>query len=707
MEEFKVDTTEGIVDKPIKVREENDKLSILMEANDRANEGYMYWRANHDRAEEDVAYIFGEQYTSDELTVREEENRLSMTFNKLPSFINRVTGAQRSSVQTINVSPTGKSLGKEEPKLTTMDGEEVSLSHILTGLVRDIEYSSNAKAGYKQAFKHGLEGGFGWLRVLTKYQDDGFDLDIDIKAITNRWSVIVDPRCKELDMSDMNWCFISERMPLKEFNARYPDKSHEALAGETAQHEYTSFWGNDEEVTVTEYFRREPIKKKIALMSNGEVYDYDDAKEVEAELAEMDITVEKTRDVISHKVIWCKITQGDVLEEEIEFPTTTIPVIPVLGRVTNTRTKLQLKGLINDAVDAQIAMNKMKSSALERIDASPLNPFVSTDKAIEGYEDMWAEANTTKFSTLIYKKGEERPVREQGSTLPVAELQVSTALDEDMKGSIGLFNASMGQQGNEVSGKAIEARQTEGDIGTYEFLDNYENAIRRTGLLVIEMIPRVYDTERIIRIRGADDTNQLLEINKVIVNPENGEEIVINDLNFGKHTVVITSGASYETKQQENASQILDLMKSAPQVAQVGADLLVRNLDFSQSDVLGDRLEKMVPPNLLSKEKREELQKDQPEPTPSPEQIQAQAEQEKLKVETDLKKFELESKIELEKIKLETAQVNLEAKKIESRMKLDGVEQSNKDQENKRKDEVVKGITEQMKAKGKTDGKAK
>ena len=708
MEEFKVDTTEGIVDKPIKVREEDDKYAILMEANNRANEGYMYWRDNHDRAEEDVSYIFGEQYTSDEITVRDDENRLSMTFNRLPQYINRVTGAQRSAVKTINVSPTGTSLGKAEPQMKTMDGEEVSLSDILTGLVRDIEFSSNAKAGYKQSFKHSLEGGFGWLRVLTKYQDDGFDLDIDIKSIPNRWSVIVDPRCKELDFSDMNWCFISERMPLKEFEARYPGKSHEALAGETSQHEYTSFWGNDEEVTVTEYFRREPMKRKIALMSNGEVYDYEDALKVQVELEEMGLTIEKTREVMTHKVIWSKITQGDVLEDDIEFPTTTIPVVPVLGRVTNTRTKLLLKGLITDAVDAQIAMNKMKSSALERIDASPLAPFIATDKAIEGYENQWSEANTTKFSTLVYRKGEERPSREAGATMPTAELQTAGALDEDMKSSIGLFNASMGQQGNEVSGKAIEARQTEGDIGTFEFVDNMDNAIRRVGLLVTEMIPRVYDTERIIRVRGSDDSTKLLEINKVITDPNTGEEVVINDLNFGKHTVVISSGASYETKQQENASQIIDLMKVNPQVAQVGSDLLVRNLDFSQSDVLGDRLEKMIPPNLLSKEKREEIQKDAPEPQPSPEQIQAQAEQEKMKIETDLKKFELQSKIELEKIKLQTAQVNLEAKKIESKMKLDGVAQGNQDKRDKRKDEVVKSITDQMKEKKETkDVKAK
>ena len=698
-----IDKSVGITPKPIKVREGNTPQSILKEANDRALEGWEYWRDNHDRAEEDVAYIFGEQYTENEINEREEENRLSMVFNKLPQFVNKVVGQQMSSVQTINISPTGASVGAAEPKMSTTGGKELSLSDILTGVVRDIEYQSNARQQYKKAFKHGVESGFGWLRVLTKYQDDGFELDIDIKNIRDRWSVIIDPKAKENDLSDMNWCFIRETMHLTEFNKRYPGKSHEAIAGDT-NIEYSSFWGAEEQVTVSEYFRREPYKKKIVLLSTGEVFDKDQVDPVLQELSDMDIHVVKTREVTTHKVVWCKISQGDILEDDLEFPTSTVPVVPVLGRVTDTRNKMLLKGLTTDAIDAQIALNKMKSSALERIDSSPLSPFIATDKAIEGYESQWAEANTTKFSTLVYRKGEERPMREAGATMPVAELQTAMTMEEDMKSSIGIFNAQLGQTSNEISGKAIKARQSEADVGTYEFIDNYENAIRRVGLLVVEMIPRIYDTERIVRIRGEDDTNDTIEINKVIKG-ENGEEVVINSLDFGKHTVVVSSGASYETKQDENAQQILDLMKVNPQVAQVGADLLVKNLDFSQSDVLGSRLEKMIPLNLLSKEKQEERQKEQGEPAPSPEQIQAQAEQEKLKIETDLKKLELESKVELEKIKLEVANVNLEAKRIEAGMKIEDKVQGRQDKahegEEKRRNDIASGVIDQIKIKKK------
>jgi len=683
----------GIAKEPVQVREGNSKNDIIKEAVERATLGYEAHKGNMDRAEEDVHFIFGEQYGQEELNDMEDDNRLALTFNKLPQFVNRVIGKQRSSVQTINVSPSGSSIGISEPELITTGGKKLKLSEVLTDLIRDIEYQSNAVAEYKTAFKHAVEGGFGWIRVLTKYQDDGFDLDIEIKAIRDRWSVIIDPDAVESDKSDMNWAIISEKITEDEFNKRYPGKSKEALPG--TDQTPTTFWGDDKTVTISEYFRREPTTKEISLLSTGEVVDSKDIKDVEVaqKLEEKGITVVKTRKVPSHKVIWCKISQGDILEEEIEFPTSTIPIIPMIGRETDLRGKRATKGLIYDARDAQRALNLMRSSAVERIDNSPIAPWITTDKAIEGYEEQWANANSIRFSTLTYKKGEDKPYRDQGATMPVAELQAAGVLDVDMKDSIGMQDASVGKASNEISGKAIKARAGEADTGTYEFIDNYQNAIRRTGILITELIPKIYDTERIIQIRKIDNTTETIELNKIENDNQTGEDKLLNSIEGGSHTVVISSGASYETKQDENAQQILDLMGKSPKVAEVGVDLLVKNLDFSDSDVLAERLSKTIPMHLLSKEKQEKLKEDgMPEPQPSAEQVKAQAEQEKLKVETDLKRFELESKVELERIKMQTAQINLDKAKIEAGNKIREGEEGQKDREETRKDQLAKDI---------------
>jgi len=693
--------TASIIPDMVQTRESNDKTDILREATDRAVLGYEYHKENFDRAERNIAYIFGDHYSAEELKEKELDNRIAMTFNKLPQFINNVTGSQRSSVQTIKVSPTGASIGKEESNIKTGNGSEVKMSDVLTDLIRDIEYSSNAKSWYKTAFKHALEGGFGWLRVLTEYQDDGFDLDIKISGQRDRWSVIVDPQATEQDMSDMNWCFISERMSLKEFNKRYPNKSHEALAGIDAER-YGTFWGTQDEVTVSEYFRREPITKEIVLMSDGKVYDAKDVEPLLEQLIEMGVEEVKRRKVKSHRVLWCKISQGDILEDEIEFPTSTIPVVPMVGRELDTRSKRLTKGLIDDGIDAQIALNHMRSSAIERIDSSPLAPWVATDKSIEGYEEMWKDANSIRFSTLVYRKGEERPTREQGAVMPTAELQVTSVLDQDMKDSIGMPNASLGQSSNEISGKAVVARQQQADVGTYEFLDNYNNAIRRVGLLVSEMIPKVYDTQRVLRIRGADNQTDTIEINKVVQDPNTGEEVVINSLDQGKYSVVINTGASYETKAEQNSSQILELMKVNSQVAQVGSDLLVNNLDFADSDVLAERLERMIPKQFLSKQKQEELAKDAPPPEPSPEQIEQQAKQQEQQLDMQMKEMELTAKTRIEELKLETAKVNLAIKQAELRNKDVEASRNHEDREQERKGKVVDNVIEQIKNKKET-----
>ena len=641
---------------PILTEAEKNKSNFLRLARARAIEAYEYAKDNMDRAEEDLDWIFGEQYKDSE---RDIDNRLELTFNKLPQFINKVTGGQRSSVQSIKVSPTGVSFGKEEPRLTAESGKEIPLSTVLTALIRDIQYQCNAQDWYKTAFKHALEGGFGWLRVYTKYQDKGFDQDIVISGVRNRWAVVIDPKAQESDRSDMNYAFISERMDLEEFKTRYPNKSYEQVLqdGELVN----TFWGEQDTITVTEYFRRVATERTLVELSSGEIHYKDEIEDV---LDKLDEKIIRERKVTTYKVLWSKISALDILEKEREIKTSTIPIVPVLGRVTDFKVKKETKGLIHDAIDAQKAVNIMKSSALERIDQAPLSPWLASDKAIKGYENEWKYANTMKYDTLTYNEGYTPPTRLANAPMPVAELQTADTMANDMKDSTGIFNASLGQSSSEISGKAIKARQSEADVGTYEFIDNYKNAIRRVGILCTELIPHIYDTERTLRLRHADDTTDVIVVNKVVRDEQTGKDIVVHDLNQGTHTVVISTGATYENKREENAEQILELIRINPKVAEVGSDLLVKNLDFSDSDILAERLEKTIPLQFLPKEKQEEIQKDMPASQPSPEQIKAEAEQKKIETETQIKEMELDYKLRTAEINLQIEQTRLELERI-------------------------------------------
>lgn len=679
---------------PVSTREGNSDNDILEEARERASIAYSAWKDDFNSSMRSVSFYSGVQWSEEERTEREQSGKVTLTVNRLPQYVSRVVGSQRKTVQSIQVSPKTSAASTEEKELTLSNGEKVKVSQVIADFIRDIEYSSNAREAYKMAFKHSVDGGFGWLRVYTAYEHEGFNQEIRIKGIRNRYSVFVDKKAQEPDFSDMNYAFIVEQMSRKEFNKRYPN----AIEGDlgTGIQENT-FWETEDTVSVAEYFRREPYKKKIALLSNGETVDMSDAEELSEELQEMDVTIVKTRTIDSYKVIWSKITAHSVLEKDREFPTETIPIVPVLGREVDLNGERSFTSLIYHAIDPQRMLNATRSAALERVNLVSKTPFIAEDKAIEGYEKKWAQANIKNFGVLPFKAGRPAPQRQPMASAPVGEMQMGSVLNEDIQNGIGMYGASLGEQTNEISGKAIRARQSEADEGTFEFVDNLAVAVRRVGKLCVDLIPKIYDTNRIIQLRGADGTQSSVEINKE-EEDEEGNPKITNTLDDSKYDVYISTGASYQTRQEEASSQILELMKVNPQVAQVAPDMLVKNLDFADSDAISDRLKKTIPSNLLTKEEQEEIAKDAPPPQPTPEQQLIQGEIQLKQQEFEFKTKELEMKMQIEEMKVQQAQLNLETKKYEANLKGMSAEKSLFDADEARKDKIAEEIANGIKA---------
>jgi hypothetical protein len=691
---------ESISPKPISLRNGNTDAEILEEARKRASEANIAWQETFDNAEDDELFISGVQWDVASLIAREDEGRPSLVVNQLQQYVSRVAGAQKKQVQEIKISPTESST--KEPTIKTVGGQDMKLSKVLEGVVRNIQSISNAPAQYKTAFRHSL-GGIGWLRVLTEYsRNDSFDLDIKIEAIPNRWSVLIDPHANESDYSDANYCFISERISREEFRKRYPN----GIAGELGRDSSVEmYWGDERTITVSEYFRREPIKRTLLLLSSGETVYEDEVKDVLDELLVQGITVVRKRTIDTYKIVWSKITANSILEKEREFPTTTIPIVPVLGREVNIRGKKTFQGLITQAKDPQRMLNYWQSAATERISLAPKAPYIAEAGAVQGRIE-WNTANTKNWSILTYNKGFQPPRREAPPSMPVAEMNMAQNMQQSIQSSIGIYDASIGKAGNETSGRAILARQSEADSGTFEFTDNLANAMRRIGILLVEMIPKVYDTERILRIKGEDGSGDFVEINKVIKDEQTGKEVVINDLALGKYDVTVTTGSSYATKRIETADSMLQFMTAVPQAAQVAADLVAENMDFNNSEAIAGRLKKMLPPNLLSPEEQEEIAKNTPKqeaPPPSPEQIKAQSDMEMKQLDMQMKQSEMEFQLRMEEIKLQTAELNLRAKEVEKGSK---IREENEMQDEERKEEAKERIAKEIaeKMRGQTMG---
>lgn len=599
---------------------EKEKEAFLSQARKRAVKAISFWQPIYSLVEDDLLFLFGEQWPEKIRKQRELEGRPCLTLNELPQYVDQVMGNQRQNRPSIKISPV-ESDGQEEESFQGIAGtNDYSQADVYESLLRNIEYASNASTHYDRAFQHAIEGGIGWLRVLTKYSnDDVFDLDISITSIKNRFSVLTDPMAEQPDYSDMNYCFVGEKIPRAKFLELYGSKRLGDL-NDLDRGEY-SWWIDDDSVRVAEYFYREPAKRTLLLLKDLRTVWKDEVEDALEEMASVGITVVQERKVDTHIVKWKKITAHDVLEEEKIWPGTTIPIVPVLGKEDIIGDKTILRGLIRFAKEPSRMNNFWMSAATERVALAPKAPFIGTAEAIEGHENDWENANIENKALLKYNEGHDKPSREQPAPMPAAELQLATQGRDLIKSAIGLYQNNLGQQGSETSGKAILAKERQGDTGTYSYVDNLNRAISRIGKICVEIIPKTYDGERIIRVRFKNGEGDWLKINET-VKGENGEDVLINDMAAGKFDVVVSSGPSYQTQRMEAADSLMAFMQAVPDSAPLIADLVANNMDWPGAEEIAERLELMLPPGVKDgddDENGEEIPQEPPPPTPEQE----------------------------------------------------------------------------------------
>lgn len=659
-----------------KAKTESNELSeedrtLIVKAVERATSGASYWSDNFKLSLNDLKFLSGDQWPDGIREEREAEGRPCLTNNVLPTFVEQIIGDQLQNKPSIKISSTNvtrvteASTGKEETlKIKSMTSEkQYELAEVYQGLIRNIEYSCDAEDAYDASFQSAVESGIGCLRVRTDYLTDSaeFEQDIIIEAIENQFSVIIDPMAKKADKSDMNWCFIDDVMTKEAFKDAYPGAISEPLAVSSGE---DSTWFTDSTVRVSEYFTREPVVREIALMSDGRTFYLDEIEKVVDELLAKGVEIVKTRKKKTFKTVWRKITGNSILEGPVELKCSTIPVIPVYGKSTTIKNKKIYRSAIRNSIDAQRMANFWDTSATESVALAPKAPYTGTPEEIEGYEDDWENANKANKGILRFnaqQPGDRGPQRQQSALMPSAEIALAMQNSDKIKSTMGMFDASVGARGNETSGRAIIARQREGDTGSYRFIDNLTKAIRRIGRLCVELIPYTYDTERVLRIKLLDETEDFVKLNEQVFDEQSKTWVTINDLGVGKYDVVVTTGPAFSTQRMEAAESMISFAQAVPQAAAVMADLIAQNMDWPGSDVIADRLKKIIPPNVLSPAEREKLAAEQPqqpeEQGPTPEQQLAMK---------DLEVKELEANAKIAKAEADTFEAQLktdEAKK--------------------------------------------
>ena len=526
--------------------------------------------------------------------------RPCLTINKLPQHVREITNDQRQN------RPSGKVIPVD-------DKADVEVAEIFNGMVRHIEYLSDADVAYDTACENQVAYGEGYIRLLTEYcDDDSFNQDIKIGRIRNSFSVYMDPTIQDPCGADANWCFICEDITKEEYERQFPDAlPHSSLQQQGVGDQSLSAWINEDTVRIAEYFYIKHEKATLNLYY-GNVTAFAGSAE-DAEMAMRGMKPIRSRMVDIKKVKWCKINGFEVLQEQ-DWAGDWIPVVRVIGNEFEIDGRLYLSGIVRNAKDAQRMYNYWVSQEAEMLALAPKAPFIGYGGQFEGYEQQWKTANTTNWPYLEVNPdvtdGQGGPLPlPQRSLPPMAQtglIQAKMGASDDIKATTGQYDSSLGQMSNERSGKAILARERQTDRGTYHYVDNYARAVRYITRQIVDLIPKIYDTARIARIIGEDG-----EVSTVKINPE--QQMPVNKIvdqagiviekiynpGVGKYDVMVTTGPSYMTKRQEALEAMAQLLQGNPQLWAVAGDLFIKNMDWPGAQEMAKRFAKTIDPKLM------------------------------------------------------------------------------------------------------------
>ena len=527
--------------------------------------------------------------------------RPCLTINKLPQHVRLVTNEQRQN------RPSGKVIPAD-------DKADVAVAEVFQGIVRHIEYLSDADVAYDTACDNQVTYGEGYIRILTEYcREDSFDQDLKIGRVRNSFSVYMDPMIHDPCGSDAEWCFITEDIPKEEYERLYPDALPiSVMMSQGVGDQSLSMWMSQETVRIAEYFYIDHQKKTLNLYPDN-ITAFNGSPQ-DKQLKAMFGKPLKSRTSEHRQVKWLKTNGFEVLEER-DWAGKWIPVIRVVGNEFEVDGQLYISGLVRNAKDAQRMYNYWVSQEAEMLALAPKAPFIAYGGQFEGYETNWKTANTNNWPYLEVNPdvtdgaGNPLPLPERAQP-PMAQtglIQAKVGAGEDIKATTGQYDSSIGATSNERTGRAILARQNQGDTSTYHYVDNLARAVRYTTRQLVDLIPKIYDTERVARIVGLDGEVDMVKINpnqpepvRVIKDPITGLDIEkIYNPSIGIYDVVVTTGPSYATKRQEAMEAMQMILQSNPQLWGVAGDLFIKNMDWPGAQEMAARFAKTLDPKVL------------------------------------------------------------------------------------------------------------
>jgi len=601
---------------------------------------------NREAALEDKKFVAGEQW--DPLVMQQRQGLPCLTINTIPQFTAQLVGDWRTNKSAVKVLPA--------------ENGDKNVADIRSDLIRSIETQSRAERVYNNAFESMIQCGDGAFRIAVQYAaEDVFDQEIVLLPIDDAMSVVWDRLSIDPTGRDATHCFVDDIIPQKEFKAHWPDADPSTLNDKQKRSMTLRGWCDDGNVKVTEHWRLIERKKMLVMFEDGAIYPFEEDTDPNT----LDDYIEKHGPPTRSRIAPCLyaqmhlITGWKILAGPYEWKMNRLPIIRMAGRTVSVGDQRVRFGLVRFMKDAARLRNFWRSVAAEQLGYAPKAQWLAPESAVEGREDAFRQAHLKRDPLLIFNDdASEAPQRLDPPPIQMALLNEAQINTQDMKDVTGIHDASLGIKSNETSGRAIMARQREGDIASLTYYDNGNAAILEAGDVMNQLIPQIYDGTRIVRIIGEDEQVKLVNVNDPM-DPSSP------NLATGKYDVAVTTGASYTTRRVEAGEAMMEAIQVYPELMQIAGDLVVKAQDWPGAQELAERLRKTIPPQLLSDKEKQEMGEQGPDMQAIMQQ-QAQAQEQMQQAMQELDKLQKENLTLKVKAEIEAKKLEIEEYKAES-----------------------------------------
>jgi hypothetical protein len=554
-----------------------------------------YWQPIYDRARADLYFLsdaVDAQWDADDIKARERSGRPVLTIDQLGQYVNQVVNDIRKNTPSIEVIPD-------------TDGDEET-ADIQQDLIRDILYNSDADTCFDTAAAYSVKSSIGFIRIDTSYVNEkNFDQQLKIYSVVDPLTVYIDRESTSLVGEDMKHAFVLECMSKEAFEDAYPKKQAISFTSDAY------IQSDTDDIVIAEYFVTKVKKKKLGYTIQETINEFGElVSESVIEEVQEGVKYSQTREVEEKTIKRYKLSGADVLEKT-EFVGSCIPVVPVYGNQQWVNGKREIYSLIRKSKDAQKMFNYWKSLETELLQKQPRANFMAAAGQVEDFPDDWE--NPDQSPVLRYKPTDAAgnpvspPIRLDPPVIPMGIVNASRSAVDDIKATIGMYAASLGQASNEVSGIAIQRRNEEGDTATYHFSDNLSKSIARVGKILRDAIPLVYDTPRFVSIIDKEGNAKSIGINGAMAKDQKRPFF----LSKGNYKTKVVTGMSYTTQRQQAAEFFNGAVSKNPELMPVIGDLVFKYQDFAGSDAIAERMKKFIDPIYLEKEEEYDPEKQQ------------------------------------------------------------------------------------------------